>query len=360
MVSAAVQGVAFRGVASAVPRSVRTLADDAEAFSREAVDKIAASTGIISRRWAEQGLCASDLCEAAARRLIADLEWEPSSLDLLVFVSQTGDHQLPATACLLHGRLGLAKQAAAFDIGLGCSGYSYALWVASSLLRSSSGRRALVLVGDTLTKTISPGDRALVPLFGDAGTATALEVDDGAAPIHFVTGTDGTGAEFLVIPASGSRIPRTAATGFRSERESGNVRSDEDLFMDGSSIFSFTLREVPPMMRSLLDSAGVNAEDVSSWVFHQANKFMMDHLRRRVKAPEDRFVIDLETWGNTSSPSIALALTTSLRARLQSEPLTLLLAGYGVGLSWSSALVRTDGAVVAPPLIELSAGDLRP
>lgn len=336
-----------------MPRSIRSLDDDAAVFGREAVEKIAANTGIISRRWAGEGLCASDLCESAAHSLLSELGWAPESVDLLVFISQTGDHPLPATACLLHGRLGLSKSAAAFDIGLGCSGYSYALWAAASLMSTSDAHRALVLVGDTLTKTISPRDRALVPLFGDAGTATALERDPDGMPMHFVTGTDGSGASFLMIPAGGSRLPITESTNERTERESGNVRSDQDLFMDGSSIFSFTLREVPAMVRELLEYSGTPPDDISAWVFHQANKFMMDHLRRRVKAPEDRFVIDLADWGNTSSPSIALALTTSLRERLSTEPMTLLLAGFGVGLSWSSAIIHTDGKVVAPPLIEV-------
>jgi 3-oxoacyl-[acyl-carrier-protein] synthase III len=348
-----VAGVALRGVASAVPSHRRTLNDDAQYFPIEALEKIAESTGIVERRWAGEGLCASDLCHAAAERLLFELGWAPDSVDVLIFVSQTGDRPLPATACSLQARLGMSKRVAAFDIGLGCSGYAYALWVASSLLSTSDGQRALVLVGDTLSRAISPLDRSLAPIFGDAGTATALECDDTAESMYFVVGTDGTGAEFLKVEAGGFRTRRSPASVLRTERESGNIRSDEDLFMDGSSIFSFTLREVPPMVRELIDYASVEPESISAWVLHQANKFMMDHLRRRLKAPEERFIIDLEEWGNTSSPSIALALTSSLRARLSVEPMTLLLAGFGVGLSWSSAIIRTDGALTMPSLIEV-------
>jgi 3-oxoacyl-[acyl-carrier-protein] synthase-3 len=349
-----ISSVAFRGVASAVPRATRTLEDDAAVFSREAVVKLSASTGIINRRWAGDGLCASDLCEAAARQLLDSLDWEPSSVDLLIFVSQTGDHQLPATACLLHGRLGLRKSAAAFDIGLGCSGYSYGLLSAASLMQNSDIKRALVLVGDTTSKIIAPEDRSVVPLFGDAGTATALERDERAKPMHFVTGSDGTGAGFLMVPAGGARIPRTAETAKRTERESGNFRSDEDLYMDGLSVFWFTLREVPPLIDELFEYSQIDPDDVSAWVFHQANGFMMEHIRKRIKAPEEKFIVDLENWGNTSSASIPLAMTTALRERLDTEPLLLVLAGFGVGLSWSSAVIHTDGHVVAPPLIELS------
>jgi 3-oxoacyl-[acyl-carrier-protein] synthase-3 len=286
--------------------------------------------------------------------LLEALDWAPSSLDLIVFVSQTGDYQLPATACVLHGRLDLPKSAAAFDVGLGCSGYVYGLWIASTLLASSNGGRALLLVGDTLTRTISPGDRSLVPLFGDAGTATALERDEATVPIPIVTGTDGSGSGFLVIPSSGMRLPRTPETAERSEREGGNVRGDQDLFMDGSSIFAFTLREVPQLVRDVIEHARIDPDQIDHWLFHQANQFMMDHLRRRVKAPEEKFVVDLADWGNTSSPSIPLAMTTSLRDSLTSGPRTLLLAGYGVGLSWSGAILTTPTGFVAPPLLEVS------
>ncbi len=341
-----------------MPRATRTLDDDAAVFSREAVEKLSASTGIVNRRWASEDLCTSDLCEAAARQLLESLDWEPSSIDLLVFVSQTGDHQLPATACLLHGRLGLGKSAAAFDIGLGCSGYSYGLLSAASMMQSSDIKRALVLVGDTTSRIIGPEDRSVVPLFGDAGTATALERDDSAEPMHFVTGTDGTGAGSLIVPAGGARIPRTAETSQRTEREGGNIRSDEDLYMDGVSVFWFTLREVPPLVSELFEHSQTNPDDVSAWVLHQANGFMMEHIRKRLKAPAEKFVVDLKDWGNTSSASIALAMTTSLRDRLASEPMVLLLAGFGVGLSWSSAIIRTDGRVVAPPLVEVSADEV--
>ena len=343
MADSRIDGVRLAGIAMAVPANVRTFEDDVEAFGEEDARKISAATGVRSRRVAGIGLCTSDLCAAAADRLLNDLDWDRGSLDALVFVSQTPDHVLPSTSCLLQARLNLPKRCAAFDVNLGCSGYVYGLWIVSSLLAAGGVRRALLLVGDTISRLASPLDRSVAPLFGDAGTATALEWCADAGPIWFNLGTDGAGGEHLIVPAGGFRRPRTAETSVRGD----GIRSDEDLLMNGAEVFAFTLREVQPMVKSVLSAAGATADEVDAFVFHQANSFMLKHLARRMRLPENKVVLALEDYGNTSSASIPLTLTHVLSGRLKTESLLLALAGFGVGFSWGAAVLRCGPMVMS-------------
>lgn len=351
MASGTVSNVRFAGLASAVPSS-RQPVETGAGISADELAKVTANTGVRQRHVAAAGVCTSDLCCAAAERLLGELDWAKDSVDLLVFVSQTPDYVLPATACVLHGRLGLSKGCAAFDISLGCSGYVYGLNVVGHMVGSGAYRRALLLVGDTISKVVSREDRSVAYLFGDAGTATALEHLVGAAPMAFELGTDGSGADHLRIPAGGFRHRPSAESALVKARESGNARADDHLFMNGAEIFNFTLREIPGLMKRLLDCAGWPAESVDWWVMHQANRFMVDYLAKRMKLPADKTVVALENYGNTSSASIPLALSDKLGAALSTGQARLVLAGFGVGFSWAAAAVTLD-KVVAPPVIEV-------
>jgi 3-oxoacyl-[acyl-carrier-protein] synthase-3 len=351
MASCTISGFRIAGVASAVPTTVRTTRDAEKVFGAEQVATISQSIGVSSRRVANPPMCTSDLCQAAAQRLLSELGWAPSEVGGLVFVSQTPDYVLPATSCCLQSRLGLPTTAFAFDVNLGCSGYVYGLWIAASLVKTM-GTRILFLVGDTSTQKISAEDRSVALLFGDAGTATAIEPAEESPPAFFELGTDGTGAEALIVPAGGCRYPLDAAAVVPSVREKGNIRSDADLFMDGPEIFAFTLRRVPPLIRATLRQAGCAMEDVDYFVFHQANRFMLEHLRKGMKIPPEKLVLSMEDFGNTSSASIPLSLTTSsLRQQLQSSSLRLVLAGFGVGFSWGATLLQC-GPMVMPELVE--------
>lgn len=352
---AAIGGVRLRGVAAALPERTESWEAAAARFGDDA-QRIAESTGIRERPVAGS-LCTSDLCAAAAESLLPTLGWEKDSIDALVFVTQTPDYVLPATACSLHGRLGLAPHCAALDVGLGCSGYTYGLWLASSLLAAGGARRALLLVGDTVSRIAAPGDRSTAMIFGDAGTATALErVEDGEAnPWHFRVGTDGRGAVNLMVPAGGFRAQRTEQTARRTEREGGNVRSDEDLFMDGAEVFAFTLRAVPALLREVLADASETLETVDAVVMHQANRMMLQHLARRAKVPDGKMVYALERFGNTSSASIPLALCAEegLAPKLRAGAAKLLLAGFGVGWSWGATVLTTDAGIAVPPIVRV-------
>lgn len=324
-------GVAIRGVISVLPRQeISNQRFEAE-FGEESVRDVVKMIGVRRRYWVEEGVTASDLCFQAADKLLTRLNWDKSTVDALIFVSQTPDYRLPATACVLQGRLGLDVACAAFDVNLGCSGYTYGLWLASSLIKAGSSR-VLLLAGDTISRTVSPSDRATAMLFGDAGTATAIESDECAGVSAFVVGTDGRGATNLMIPEGAYR--KNDAQDQRLEN-----RDPACLFMDGGEIFNFTLRSVPPLIADTLSFAGRVMDEVDGVLYHQANEFMLKHLARKSRIPDEKFHTNIDQYGNTSCASIPLLMTTNLGERLAASPMTLLMAGFGVGYSWGSALM---------------------
>lgn len=318
---------------------------DNEVLAAEFVDwsaqKILDKTGIASRHLAAPGETASDLAYHAAERLFAEHGIERAGIDFVILCTQAPDHLLPSSACVLQQRLGLSTSCGALDINLGCSGYVYALAMAQGLIEAGIRRQVLVLTADTYSKLINPRDRSVRTLFGD-GAAASVVVGDAVQPAlgPFVLGTDGRGADKLIVPAGGMRLPRSAATAVEREDASGNWRSDNDLFMDGAEIVQFTLGAVPRTLQELLTAAGKTLEDIDHVIFHQANKFMLDALRRKCKIPEEKFVIEIDTVGNTVSSTIPIAIARARASgRIRSGQLALLL-GFGVGYSWAGTLAR--------------------
>lgn len=354
MATCTVQGVRAAGVASAVPQASLTAEETAVVAGVELseVSKIAAGTGTYRRRVAPAGMCTSDMCFAAAERLLGDLGWERGSVDALIVVTQTPDYHLPATSCVLHQRLGLAKTCAALDVNLGCSGYVYGLWLLSTLVASGSVRRALLLAGETATSFAAPQDRGVVFLFGDAGTATALEHDPAAPPMHFQLGTDGSGHEFIKVAAGCYRNPASEETLLRKPDVDGVMRTGHESRMNGPEVFAFTLREVPGLFGGIMRAAAWQMDQMDAFVPHQANLFMLQYLAKRLKIPSEKVILTLEEFGNTSSASVPLALTHGLAARLRSGPMNLVMAGFGVGWSWG-AVAATWGPMVVSDLVEL-------
>lgn len=272
----------IRGIQCAVPRNIISNEYFISNFAKEDIEKTTAMTGVKSRRFANNKTCTSDLCVAAAKKLMVDLNWEPTSVDGIIFVSQTSDYRIPATSCVLQDVLGLATDCFAFDVNLGCSGYIYGLWMAGNILGSGCAKRVLLLAGDTLSKAFSPHDRSTAMLFGDAGTATALEYDKDAPHMSFVLGTDGKGKENLIIPAGGYREPSGPLTTIRGSTPGLESLGREDIFMDGGEIFNFTIKRVPPLVNNLLQVADVKTTDVNYFVFHQANEFIIKHLAKKL------------------------------------------------------------------------------
>jgi 3-oxoacyl-[acyl-carrier-protein] synthase-3 len=275
----------------------------------------------------------------AATELLSDLQWDASEIGLLVFVSQTPDFALPATACVIHGTLKLSPNCAAFDVNLGCSGYVYGLWMIAQLMQSGRIKKALLLVGDT-TYFSDESDRSTAMVFGDAGAATALEYQPHSDEWHFVLGSDGKGAHNLIVPKSGARQwvpddPRMAG------------KDPTKLFMDGGEIFNFTLRAIPPLGQALFEYSNTTITSFDAFLFHQANMFMLTHLAKKMKLPRERVPINIDRFGNTSSASIPLLLCDSIAGALRERPTRIAMFGFGVGYSWAAADIRSKPLRVA-------------
>jgi len=348
---AVIKSVKIVGMQAAIPPHRHSYVDTPEIFSQEEADKIYSSTGIHSRRILPKHLCASDMCVAAAQALLKRLCWDPSTVDVLLYVSQDSDYALPATACLMQARLGLSSSAACLDVSLGCSGFVYASWMASQLLNGSNGKRALVLCGDTSSRHLCENDRGTLPLFGDAGVATAFEFDEKHSDSYAVFGTDGTGGQHIAVEAGGRRNPiMPDKSGFAKYPPEFYEKSR--LHLNGAAVFSFTLKVVPKLIKDVLALAGIDKDEIDMVVMHQANQFILEHLRKKAKFPKDRYLIDMEKFGNTSSASVPLAICHQLTDYFQDKPRKVLLGGFGVGWSWG-AIILDMALQVSPQIIEI-------
>lgn len=319
----------LRAIATVVPPQVFENTRDATGFTPQEVDSVVRMVGVKRRHLAAETVCSSDLCLHAARDALRSVQWDPASVDGLILVTQSPDYFQPSTACLLHRDLGLSDRCAAFDVGLGCSGYTYGLWMAGMMLQSGGFRRLLLLHGETPTRFCDPADRSVGLLFGDAGSATAIEAAEGPAgrPWWFSLHTDGTGYGDLIIEAGGFR-----------DRFSPDRRR-HFLHMNGANIMNFTLRRVPPLITDTLAAAGLTPAEIDYFILHQSNRFIMRHLAKKCSLDPARMPLTLEDFGNTGGPSVPLTLTAGGLQRPPDRALTLLLLAYGVGHSWASALV---------------------
>lgn len=332
------------GICAAVPKNKLDLYDR---FPKKEMDRLMLNTGIREIRVAPKKMCVSDMCTAAAERVLKKLKWEKSSVGLLIFISQGADLPLPATACLIQNRMGLPLDCAAFDINLGCSGYVYGLWIVSQLLTTMNVDRALLLVGDKSANGASSKDRSTLSLFGDAGAATAIERSADENIVHYVGGTDGSGGAHLHVKCGGARYPiPLSRKGFSKERYDKLIR-DTTIHLSGGEVFGFALRTIPTLINNVLAEAKLQKDQVDYYVFHQANKFILEHISKKLGLSREKVVIDLEKWGNTSSASIPLALCDMLGKKLKKEPKTFCLAGFGVGWSWMACTLKIGNLGVA-------------
>jgi 3-oxoacyl-[acyl-carrier-protein] synthase III len=309
------------------------------------VPKIDQQTGIHARPVAASDQCASDLAVESVRKLFAEYNCEPQTFDFILFCTQTPDHFLPPTACLLQERLGLPTSAGALDFNLGSSGYVYGLGLAQGLISSGQVSHVLLLTADTYSKLLHPKDRSVCTIFGDAATATWIAAEAGSIPSlgPFVYGTDGSGGGNLIVPAGAMRLRSSAETAVEIEDSKGNIRSQNHLFMDGIEIFSFTMRAVPPLVQQALSKAQLSMDDIDMVVFHQANQSMLEHLRKVIRIPKEKFMISLAHCGNTVSSSIPIALKDALEQGRIQDGSKVLLVGFGVGYSWGATVVRWRG-----------------
>ena len=311
------------------------------------------TTGIAKRHTiGKNKICASDLCFEAAERLISELNWNKKEIDCLIFVSQTPDYILPATSCILQNRLGLSTECFAIDISLGCSGWVYGLATLSHLLASGNFKKGLLLNGDTVTVTKSDRDKSTSPLFGDAGTATALEFDTSAAPMYFHTATDGSGYKSIMIEDGGFRNFFSPESLEIKEYEKGIFRNNLQSHLNGPDVFIFGITKAPKSINGLIDYFNLDKKDIDYLLLHQANLLMNNKIRKKVGIEEDKVPYSLSEYGNTSSASIPLTIVTKLQDKVLDSKQRFLACGFGVGLSWGTVYFETNG-ITCPSIIKI-------
>jgi len=324
------KNVTVRSVGAVIPNEIFEITELYDIYEKEEINRIMNVNGISEIRIAPDDICASDLCEKAAR-LILEKE-DIQKVEGIIFVSQTPDYILPSTSASLQHRLGISRNSVAFDISNGCPGYIYGLFQAALLVSSGCCNKVLLCVGDTITRYINPLDKANKMVFGDAGSATLVEKGEGSMAFNFMT--DGAGCEHLIIPAGGCRYPKDEKSEMVSVRQDGEMRSDEDLFMNGLEIMNFSIREVPGIIQGALNRIGWEKSDVTLFGLHQANKFMLDYLRKILKAPKESVPVAMGKTGNTGPASIPLMLCHEHKRLSEENRLgKAVLCGFGVGLS---------------------------
>jgi len=337
-----VQRAAIAAVRSFLPENKLTNEDLAKQFGDWHAGQILSKTGVAVRGVARDDECASDLGVAAARRLFEAGICAPDEIDFLIFCTQSPDYFTPTSACLMQDRLGLKTSCGAVDINQGCSGYVYGLALAKSLVEAGTAQTVLLVTADTYMKFINRRDRSLLTLFGDGAAATLIRASEAESELigPFVLGTDGRGANQIIVKSGGMRCRATPETSIEKEDSSGNWRSDQNLFMDGGDVFSFALRTVPATLQELLEKASLTIDQVDFLIPHQANKFVLERLRAKLKFPADKFWIDMENCGNTVSSTIPIALESALeRGRIKRGD-RVALVGFGVGYSWGGTMIE--------------------
>lgn len=328
------KGVGISAVAACVPKNISSNYEMDHLMSKEEIKKMVDSIGIKEKRFSDKKVCASDLCVKAAEKLFEDNNIKRETIDMLLFVSQTPDYKIPGTAPILQDKLKLSKDTGCLDLSIGCSGYIYGLSTAFSYASLEGIDRVLLLVGDTFSKIVNPLDKVNAPLYGDAGTATLIEKGDFSAS-YFNLFADGSGFESIVVPAGQCRIPTSKDTLVEQKDKDDCVRSQNELFMSGMDVFNFSLRAVPNSINKILSQASISLEDVDIIVLHQANRFMTDFLIKRLKYKSGLVPYCLEKFGNTSSPSIPLTISSEL-SNHPIENKKVIMCGFGAGLSWGT------------------------
>lgn len=342
-----IKNVALRGVTGTVPKNAVKTADF-DIFNPEEASIFDDTVGIKNRYIGPENLCSSDLCFDAAERLIASLGWDKESIDVLVFGSVTGDYRTPPTAGILQHRLGLPTSTFVLDIPMGCCGSMYAINVAGNLLSAGSVKRALLLVGDTALRMGSLKDKSRVPLFGDGGTAMALEYDTSAEDIIIEFNTLGSGYEALITPHGGFRHPITSESFVEEDFGNGIIRAPKDTLINGMDVFSFAISHPPSSIKKMMERYELTSDSVDFFLIHQANKLIVDRIVKKLKLQKDKVPYDLQEFGNLGGASIPMLMTYNLSDDLRKRPLRLLCSSFGLGLTWGTMILKTNPIIVLP------------
>lgn len=332
-------GAYIRAISYYLPETVLTNEELAQAFPEWDVEKVYNKVGVRKRHLAGKGETAGDLAEQAAKKLFAEYDIDPATIDFILFCTQSPDHFLPSTACILQDRLGIPTSAGAFDFNLGCSGCIYGMATAKGLIAAGLASNVLLLTAETYTKYLHPLDKSNRTIFGDGAAACLISKEIGFAEIgDFVLGTDGSGASNLMVRSGAARQPEK--TEKFTVDDDGHTNYEDYLYMNGSAIFNFTLETVPPLIKSLLAKSQLEKSEIDYFVFHQANKYMLTTLRKVCGIPSERFYVDLEETGNTVSSTILIGLKDCLEKGRITPGMKVMVCGFGVGLSYGAGLLK--------------------
>lgn len=346
-----INDIIIKGISCCVPKN-KERNIDLDILTKEEIQKFIDVTGVEERRIAAKEICTSDLCCESAEKLIQDLNWQKDEIEILVFVSQTGDYILPISAAILQDRLGLSTNCIAFDVPLGCSGYVYGMSIIAGMMKAAGLKKGLLLAGDTISKIVSDKDKSTLPLFGDAGSATAFELSENNGNWLFDLGTDGSGYKTIIVPDGGSRNRINADSLEIKIIEEGISRNSCDLVLDGMDVFGFGISQGPKTVNKLLEKYAIDKEKIDYFIFHQANLMMNKMIAKKLKLPVEKVPYSLQHFGNTSSATIPLTIVTELKDKIENKSSNLLMCGFGVGLSWGTVFVE-DCKIEVLDLIEL-------
>jgi len=331
------KNVGIKAMSACVPKNISSNYDLGYLIPEDEIEKTINSIGIKEKRFVDSNVCSSDLCVKAAEKLFEDNNIDRSSIDMVLFLSQTADYRIPATAPIIQHRLGLPQTTASLDLNLGCSGFVYGLSTAFSYASIEGIDRVLLLVGETFSKIVNPKDKVNAPLYGDAGTATLIEKENKSSS-YFLLNSDGKGENAVKIPSGGYRNPVKVDDLEERLREEGNIRSNLDVYMNGMDVFNFAIRVVPRGVKEIMKKVDLSVEAIDYLVFHQANKFMTDFFVKRLKINDSKVPYCIGKYGNTSAASIPLTIVSELFDTDISNN-KIIMSGFGAGLSWGTALV---------------------
>lgn len=330
----------IKAISYYLPERVVTNEELVKEFPEWSVDKVAQKVGVDSRHLAAENETAGDMAEKAARRLFEEYQIDPKSIDFLMLCTQSPDYFLPSTACVLQNRLGIPTSAGAFDYNLGCSGCIYGMAMAKGLIAAGIAKNVLVLTAETYNKYLHPSDKSNRSIFGDGAAACLISTEGFAEIGEFSLGTDGSGANNLIVKTGAARCKQT--TDKYVEDDEGHVWYDDYLYMNGSNVFNFTLEVVPAMMKEILDKNHLEKDQIDYFVFHQANKFMLNTIRKVCVLPKDKFYINLVSTGNTVSSTVLIGLKDCIEKGTIKSGNKVMISGFGVGLSWGGVVLSFD------------------
>lgn len=327
----------IKAISYYLPEIIVTNDDLVKEFPEWSVDKVTDKVGVCERHIASDHETSCDLAEQAARKLFAEYNVNPQEIDFLLLCTQSPDYFLPSSACILQYKLGIPTTAGAFDYNLGCSGCIYGLAVAKGLIASGIAKNILLLTAETYNKYIHPTDKGNRSIFGDGAAACLISTDGFAQIGEFSLGTNGEGADNLIVKTGGAR--QKEKTGIEKTDVEGHICRDDYLYMNGGAIFNFTLDIVPTMIKDILIKNKLENKDIDYYVFHQANKFMLSTIRKICIIPKDKFYINLKNTGNTVSSTILIGLKDNLDNNVIHSNMKVMISGFGVGLSWGGTIL---------------------